>query len=453
MSGKAIRSTSVRLAAGYALLFVLSSALLMALLWWRTAAYLEREVDAVILSDAEAIGDRLQDFGLPGAAETVNQRVNDHADEHAIYLLADPTLSRVAGNLVAWPRRVGPHPGWYEVELARDDRLHATRILYVALPHGFHLLVGRDVQDLVAIRHSFLSGLGWTALIAIAIALAGGLLVRRALQRRVEEINGIASGIGLGDLSRRVPESGWGDEFDQLAQTVNGMMQQIEILVEGVRNASNAVAHDLRTPLAEVRGRLEEILRAPPADGTILAEVQSAVEDLDRLIEVFNALLRLADIDSGRRLAGFRDVPLSGIVAEVAELYAPLAEDRGIVLDVGMDDAGTVRGDPFLLAQAIGNLVDNALKYAPAGGRVDLRMTQNPVDRRIAISVADTGPGIPDEEKARVTERFFRGATAGTTAGLGLGLAVVAAVARLHGGSLLLSDGSPGLVATLSLPG
>jgi hypothetical protein len=445
-----LRSTSVRLASGYALLFILSAFLLVAVLWWRTADYLEQEVDAVILADARAIGDRLQDFGLSGAVETINQRLEQHADEHAIYLLADPGLSPVSGNLAAWPRRVGPHAGWYEVELARDDKLHATRILYVALPHGFHLLVGRDVQDLVAIRHSFLSALGWVAMVTLVLAVGGGLLVRRAALRRLEAINRTAAGIVQGDLSRRLPTVGSGDEFDQLALTINGLLAQIEILVDGVRNASNAVAHDLRTPLAELRGRLEGILLAPSAADTTLDEIQAAVEDVDRLIAVFNALLRLADIDSGTRLSGFREVAVADVMDEVAELYGPLAEDKGIALAVAPPSGIVVRGDPFLLAQAIGNLVDNALKYAPSGSRVAMSLVEE--GDAIGIRIADNGPGIPDAEKANVTQRFYRGRAGDTTPGLGLGLAVVAAVARLHGGSLRLEDGAPGLVATLALP-
>ncbi len=445
------RSTAMRLAVGYALLFVLSSFVLVGFLWWRTAAYFEREVNAVILSDTQAIGDRLQDFGLSGAIQTINQRIRQHADEHAIYLLADPALVPVAGNLAAWPLKIGHQTGWYQVELARDDKLYATRVLYVGLPQGFHLLVGRDVQDLVAIRRSIVDSLGSVVLIAVILAMIGGLLVRRAILHRVDAINRTASGIVLGDLSRRVPSRGSSDEFDQLAQTINGMLQQIEVLVDGVRNASNAVAHDLRTPLAELRGRLEEVLRNPPPPEATLREVQAAVDDLDRLIEVFNALLRLAEIDSGARLAGFRQVPLDSVVGEVAELYSPLAEEKRIELATDLQPGLTVKGDPFLLAQAIGNLLDNALKYSPAEGRITLTLARC-ADGGVGIRVADNGPGIADAELPKVMERFYRGNAGRGTEGLGLGLSVVAAVARLHGGSIRLADAGPGLIATLHLP-
>jgi hypothetical protein len=445
-----LRSTSVRLAGGYTFLFVLSAALLALVFWWRAEAYLDHEVNAVILSDAQAIGDRLQDFGLPGAIETITQRIDQHADEHAIYLLADPTLAPVSGNLAAWPRRVGPHPGWYEVELAREGRLHATRILYASLPHGFHLLVGRDVQDLVAIRQTLLDGLAWAACAAALLGMAGGLTLRRALLARLEAINRAASGIIRGDLSQRVPTRGSDDEFDQLADTINSMLQQIEILVEGVRNASNAVAHDLRTPLTELRGRLEVLLRSRPTVETALEQVGEAVDDLDRLIGVFNALLRLADIDSGARLSGFSRVDLDRIVLEIAELYGPLAEEKSIRLSLPEPTGLSLDGDPFLVAQAIGNLVDNAVKFAPPDSEIAIRLST--ADGRITLGVADQGPGIPADERGKVTERFFRGQAAKATQGLGLGLSLVAAVARLHGGTLELADAHPGLVASLSLP-
>ncbi len=446
-----LRSTAMRLAVGYALLFVLSSFVLVGFFWWRTAAYLEREVNAVILSDTQAIGDRLQDFGLSGAIQTINQRVRQHADEHAIYLLADPALAPVAGNLAAWPLKVGHRTGWYQVELARDDKLYATRVFYVGLPQGFHLLVGRDVQDLVAIRQSIVDSLGSVVLAAVILAMIGGLLVRRAILHRVDAINRTASGIVLGDLTRRVPTRGSSDEFDQLAQTINGMLQQIEVLVDGVRNASNAVAHDLRTPLAELRGRLEELLRDPPPPDATLRQIQAAVDDLDRLIEVFNALLRLAEIDSGARLAGFRQVPLDKIAGEVADLYGPLAEDKAIALQTELEAGLTVKGDPFLLAQAMGNLVDNALKYSPANGHVSLTIARGD-DGGVSIRVADNGPGISTAELPKVLERFYRGSAGQGTEGLGLGLSVVAAVARLHGGTIHLADAQPGLIATLHLP-
>lgn len=434
-----LRSTSVQLALGYALLFIVSSAALGGFLWWRTAGYLDREIDAVIVADTRAIGDRLRDFGLAGAVTAVTERVLQTADERAIYLLATPVLTPVAGNLDAWPAAVKRAPGWYQVELVHADRLHATRLLHVVLPGNFHLLVGRDVQDRAAVQREILNGFGWTAAAALAIAIAGGVLVRRAVLRRVEAINRTASAIVQGDLSRRVPVRGTSDEFDQLAQTINSMLQKIGVLIDSVRNSANAVAHDLRTPLTELRNKLEEM------------KLPDAVADVDRIIAIFDALLRLAEIDSGERRAGFRSVDVSAVAAEAAELYAPVIEERGANLAVGAPGGIAVHGDPFLIAQAIGNLLDNAAKYAPAGSTVSLAVRHR-ADGQVEIAVADRGPGIPDADKTRATERFYRGDASRSTVGVGLGLSVVDAVARLHGGALTLTDNHPGLIATLALP-
>ena len=447
-----VRSTAVRLALGYAALFVVSSLVLVGFLWWRTADYLDREIDAVIVADAQAISDRLRDFGLPGAIETIADRVSHAGDEHSIYLLTDPALHRVAGNLEAWPLQVGSTPGWYEIELVRAGKVHATRGLFAVLPGGFRLLVGRDIQDRVEVRTLILHGLAWASLGALGLAILGGLLLRRSVLHRVEAINRTASAIVRGEFSQRVPVQGSSDEFDRLARTINSMLERIEHLVDRVRGASNAVAHDLRTPLAELRARLEDIARARPPGEAVHEEIEKAVADIDRVIGIFNALLRLAEIDSGLRRSAFRRVDLAEIVGQVSEIYEPLAEEKGIVIAAEIPSGAAVDGDADLIAQAIGNLLDNAIKYAPPNSRVSLQIASGD-EGRLAIEVADHGPGIGDSERARVTEPFYRGDRSAGTEGTGLGLSVVEAVARLHGGALEFRDNKPGLIAVLTLPG
>lgn len=446
-----LRSTAVRLALGYALLFIVSSLLLVGFLWWRTALYLDREIDAVIIADAQAIADRLEDFGLPGAIETINDRVHQAGDEHAIYLLVDPRLVPVAGNLQAWPLQAGSAPGWYQFALERNGKLYATRALVVVLPTGFRLLVGRDVQDRIEVRALIVDGLGWASLGALVLAILGGLLLRRIVLRRVETITRTANAIVQGDLSQRVPTRQSSDEFDRLVRTINAMLEQIERLVAGVRNASNVVAHDLRTPLAELRTRLEALARSPlPAEAAI-GEINQAVADIDRIIDIFNALLRLAEIDSGVRRAGFRTVDLAEVTSEVIDLYGPVAEEKEVALTVDAPRGVIVYGDPHLLAQAIGNLIDNALKFVSCRGQVSLRIAAGAADQ-VEIVVADNGPGMAEAEKSRATQRFYRGNRNAGTEGMGLGLSVVEAVARLHKGTLTLGDNHPGLVVSLTLP-
>jgi signal transduction histidine kinase len=446
-----LRSTSLQLALGYALLFVLSSLLFAGLLWWRTAGYLEREIDAVIRADTEAIKDALRFQGLAGGTAAINENVIEASDGRAVYLLADARLHRIAGNLQVWPSAIEAKPGWYQVSLWRNDRLRVMEIEEVAFPGGLRLLVGRDIQDLAEVRALIVDGLGWATMGALILAIGGGVLVRRAVLRRVEVINRTASAIVRGDLSRRLPTRDTTDEFDQLAQTINAMLRQIENLIEGIRNTSNAVAHDLRTPLAELRAQLEELIRAHSSPAEMLEGIHKAVADIDHLIGIFNALLRLVEIDSGVRRSGFRRVDLAEIATEVGELYDPLTEEKQASFVVDAPNGLMVHGDPHLLAQAIGNLVDNAVKYTPRGGAITLRLKPSP-GGLTEVTVADNGPGIADVDKPRVTERFYRCQAAGEAEGLGLGLSVVDAIARLHEGTLSLADNNPGLIAVLTIP-
>lgn len=445
------RSTSLRIALVYGALVITAVFALEGFFWWRANGYLDREISAVIIADTQAVGDSLRDFGLEGARERIDDRVRQTADEHAVYLLSDPARVPVAGNLAGWPAEVGAAEGWYDVPLMRDGIEHATRILHVVLPSGYHLLVGRDVQDRVELRAEILSSLGWTAVMALVLAIAGGMFVRRAVLARIAGINQTAGAIMHGDLSRRMPFAATGDEFDQLARTINVMLDQLQILIEGARNTSDAIAHDLRTPLAELRSRLESVQRSQ-ASGTAPAEdIEKAIADTDRLIAVFNALLRLADIKSGVRRAGFRDVDPAGVAAEVFELYEPLAESNGVALTIDAPSGYSIYGDPHLLSQALANLIDNAIKFTPRGSCVELRF-RSPDSQRLEISVADNGPGIPDADKRRVVEKFQRGKGVELTPGTGLGLSLVDAIARLHGGRLELADNHPGLVTSLVLP-
>jgi hypothetical protein len=446
-----LRSTSVRLAFGYAVLFVVSSLLLVGLLWWRMAGYLERKTAAVIRADSQAIGDDFRFEGLPGAVEMINERLSQVADGSAVYLLANAALKPIAGNLGRWPPALEAKPGWYELSLFVNTRVRVIRIQEVVLANGFYLLVGRDTRDQAEVRALIVDGLSWAAVSALVLAVAGGVLVRRAVLRRVENINRTTSAIVRGDLARRLPMRGTTDELDQLAQTINSMLQQIEDLIEGIRNTSNAVAHDLRTPLAELRAQLEGMLLAGSSREAMLEGIQKALADIDRVIGIFNALLRLAEIDSGVRRAGFREVDLANIATEVAELYSPLMEEKRAALDMSIGSRSAVNGDPHLLAQAVGNLVDNAVKYTPCYCPISLHI-ERCNDREIEIVVADNGPGILDADKPRVTERFYRCKESCETAGIGLGLSLVAAVARLHDGTLVLRDNHPGLIASLKLP-
>jgi signal transduction histidine kinase len=285
--------------------------------------------------------------------------------------------------------------------------------------------------------------------VILLVAVIGGLAIRRALLAELQGINQTASAIVAGDLSRRLPVSGGTDELEMLAQTVNRMLDQIEQLVHGVRNVSNAIAHDLRTPLAELRARLELLLVTRPAAEQTLLEIESAVADVDRVIGIFNALLRLAQIETGARRSGFVQVDVAAVAREAVDFYQPLAELKGVALSCSCKSDNIILGDSLLLSQAIGNLIDNAVKFARKDGVIEVDVVNR--GETVNVTVADNGPGIPPDEMPRVSERFYRGDRSRGTPGVGLGLSLVSAVAKLHCGRLDLADNRPGLTATLVL--
>jgi hypothetical protein len=273
-------------------------------------------------------------------------------------------------------------------------------------------------------------------------------MIRRAILARIHSIRQTVLAIVQGDLSHRLPSLSSGDELETLSHTINGMLDQIEQLINGIRDVSNSIAHDLRTPLAELRSRLEELSLTRPSNEETFAEIDGAVADVDRVIRIFNALLRLAEIDTGMRRSGFVQVNANELAAEVVEFYSPAAEVKDVTLSFVSSGPVLVSGDPTLLAQAVGNLIDNALKYAGEQGSVTVGL-QYSVDGAVEICVADDGPGIPDSEKPKVAQRFYRGDASRGTPGVGLGLSLVKAVAKLHGGTLELTDNFPGLRARM----
>ena len=447
-----VRSAAVRWALGFVGIAVAVLGGFAVLLWMVTHQLIERELAALIESDTRALTALLSDHGIAAAAEAIHDQVGRDINEDQIILLADELYRLLAGNLPAWPLEVRPEPGWYDVTVVRGGRAGQVRVLHSVVGDGPHLVVGRDLADLLLARSLFLAGLAGAALVVAACGLAGGILIRRVFLRRLEVLSRTAAAIVHGDLTRRLPSRRTGDELDLLTQTINRMLDQIETLIHGVRSVSNTIAHDLRTPLAELRTRLEQLVITHPTAKETAAEIEGAVADIDRIMGIFNALLRLAEIDAGIRRSGFVTVDVGDLLAQTVEFYEPSAEQKGIALTVNVPALVAVTGDPDLLAQAVGNLIDNALKYAEGGGK-SVRVTASiDVGGGVEITVADSGAGIPDAEKPRVLERFYRGDHSRASAGTGLGLSVVAAVVKLHGGTLRLADNEPGLRVILTLP-
>ncbi|MBI3526949.1 MAG: HAMP domain-containing protein [Betaproteobacteria bacterium] len=443
-----LRFSALNLTLGYIVLGIAVLASFATPLWidWRHDIQAARI--ASIQEDFERMVDIFRREGVNALARSIDEQVGTRLASNRLVLFANPAFSRIAGNLTVWPPEITQSSGMFTLTMELGGSTVQTVFMPRTLPGGYNLLVGRDVTRFQHLESLFKLGFAGATGIIILLGILGGLQIRRVLLSEVHGISQTASAIVEGDLSRRLPTNGGRDELDMLAQTVNRMLDQIEQLVHGVRNVSNAIAHDLRTPLAELRSRLEELSVTRPSPGETFAEIESAVADVDRVIGIFHALLRLAEIDTGTRRSGFVQVDVARIASEAAEFYQPVAELKGVMLTFVSSGELTVAGDPLLLAQAIGNLIDNALKYAQEGGAITVQAIRRS-DGAIEVSVSDDGPGIPDDEKLKVTERFYRGDASRGTEGVGLGLSLVAAVAKLHGGVLELTDNHPGLRATL----
>lgn len=445
-----IRSAGVRFGMIYAAVFALGTLALALFLWWSTAGLLDRQTDAAINADVQGLSERYEEGGLPALVETIEQRIADNVDDDAIYLLVDPGFHRIVGNLSGWPRTAQRNATWYQVQVQRAGRRSLARLRSFALAGDFHLLVGRDVEVHAQMTRLLTDALLWSAGVALMLGTAGALAVRSLFRMTLADVSATAAAISGGDLTRRVRVSGRGDEFDRLAETINDMLERIGRLMDGVRQVSNAIAHDLRTPIARARARLEDAANHATGEADLRAAIERAEGDLDAVIAIFQALLRIAEIEAGARRSAFADLDIAPQLLDLADLYAAAAEERGQHLDVRVPPALPAYGDRDMIQQAVANLLDNALKFSPAGSTIRLEASGEP-GRGARIIVADQGPGIPEADRDRATERFYRGESARSTPGSGLGLSLVQAVATLHGGVLRLEDNQPGLRATLTL--
>lgn len=446
-----LRNATSRLMAAHLVLVALSTAMVLAFVYYQTREVIEAEVREIVAADLSGLGDDYREGGALGLARAIERRLADRRRQDTVYLLADAQGNRIAGNLAGWPAVVSPRSGWVEVELYRNDRDRATTLAVAAipLPSGERLLVGHDSQAQAKFRRTLLGALGWALAAAGLLALASGWLLSRLVGRRVADVVETADEIVQGDMARRVPVRGGGDEFDRLAETLNRMLDRIQGLVGDLRMVTDGVAHDLRSPLTRLRAHLEGSLEEGLDAATRRARIERAIAEADGALRAFTALLQIARTEAGMGRDQFEPVDLGGLAADVVDLYTPIAAEQSVRL-VQQGEGATVSGHPQLLANAVANLVENAIAHAPAGSEVVVGLSPGP---RPGLSVADRGPGVPAEARARVLQRFVRLDASRGRPGAGLGLSLVAAVARLHDARLDLDDNAPGLRATLRFAG
>jgi signal transduction histidine kinase len=446
-----MRSSAVSLALGYVALGIAALVLFAAPLWYAWQVTIQDGRSEILQADAMRLTDVYRRDGGEALKNFIDARVHMQIAGDRILMLTDSSRKPLAGNLSIWPSGLPVAPGNYRIKVDMGEHSVQESLVHVAQLGQYVLLVGRDNKLFAPLERRFWYGLAAAIAVLSIAGLLVGLITRRALMSRINSIRQTVSAIIHGDLKHRLPTNMSDDELNTLARTINGMLEQIEQLVHGVRNVSNSIAHDLRTPLAELRSRLEELALMRPAPETTFAEIDGAVADVDRVIRIFDALLRLAEIDAGMRRSGFVSLDLVDLAATAVEFYAPAAELKNIHLTLHADAHLRVSGDPVLLAQALSNLIDNALKYAPENGLIDVAIRRRD-DAHAEIAVTDDGPGIHDSEKAKVVERFYRGDASRGTPGVGLGLSLVQAVAKLHGSALMLVDHQPGLRVVMQVP-
>jgi signal transduction histidine kinase len=451
---RVLRSTAFRLTLAIFGFGAVGAGLVLGLVAVQVIKLADNQTRAAIAAEADSLVEQYQVGGLRQLQQAIGERAL--ASGGSIYLLTDALGEPLVGNISELPA-LTPKAGFGETRYQGLDSGAGRRALarVYALPNGFRLLIGHDLGDRARMGAVMVRALALSLVVFAGLAALGALFVARRVLRRIDAMNVSARALMAGDMTERLPVSGSGDELDRLAVGLNQMLARIGELVAGLREVSDNIAHDLRTPLTRLRNHAEQALRAEADPAAYRSALLRTIEESDGLIRVFDALLMIARAEAGADRSGVTRLDLGEVVASVAELYEPLAEERGFALRVASEPGLVVEGRRELIAQALANLIDNALKYgaAAAGGVNEVRVEARRDGGDVVVEVADRGPGVAFEDRERVFDRFVRLETARSRPGSGLGLSLVAAVARLHGGAVRLDDNAPGLRVRVALPG
>jgi signal transduction histidine kinase len=457
---KLFRTTTFRLSLTYLALFSAAAIVAIVYIYWNTTVLLSRQLNQTIDAELKGLAEQYRAGGLDQLVRTVAERSGTPGN--SLYLVADSEGRRLAGNLSAVSPELWDSLGPVEFVYQRPATGGVEKRLAFAnvfrLPSGYRLIVGRDIEDRRELARMVRSAMLWGLGVMALFGIGGGYWVSRKLLARIDALAETTRTIMDGDLTGRLPVTGSGDELDRLSESLNLMLARIEQLMAGLREVSDNIAHDLKTPLNRLRNRVEQALREPYGEAAYREALERTIEEADGLIKTFNALLSIARLEAGAGGENREKLDVSALLRDVAELYEPVAEERGIELRAETNAPIFVRADRQLLGQAIANLIDNALKYgAPErssgnGSRPEVELSTRTKGPTAEIVVTDRGPGVPVPDRERVLDRFVRLEASRSERGSGLGLSLVAAVARLHGGILRLEDNEPGLRVVLALP-
>lgn len=445
-----LRGSTFRLTATFAVIFSASAALLFAFIYWQTALSETKRIDRFIVDDVHILASEPRQ----AMVRTVSIRLLGDLHRLTFAGLFNSAGVRIAGNLAALPPDLPADGRAHRVQAARlmEDSvsLEAVRAAAIRLDNGDVVVIGRAIEELDNLRNVVLRALELGVVPATVLAVAAGAFVSRRAELRVKAVHRSAERILSGDLRERLPTLGTTDDFDRLAQSVNRMLDEIGRLLDTVKGAGDDIAHDLRTPLARLRTRLERAIHSASSRDELEGLVETAIRDLDQALSVIATLLRMGEIEAGRQRAGFQRVDLSALVEEVAQIYQPVAEEKELSFACRVTPGLAVLGDRGLLMEAVANLVQNAIKFTPAGGGIWLDAAIRGDNQ--TVRVTDNGPGIPEESRSRVFDRFYRLDRSRTIEGTGLGLSLVAAIMRLHQFEITLSDAAPGCIFEIVCP-
>ncbi|MBI1204031.1 MAG: HAMP domain-containing protein [Rhodopseudomonas sp.] len=463
--GKLFRTTTFKLTLVYLTVFALFAAFLLGYFALNTRRLITEQITDTVNAEVTGLSEQYRQGGIRRLVLAVDARARRPGS--SLYLVTTFNGDSLAGNVTSLPPGILESTGWEETEYRRLDEAegsgkhpeHNALVRVFQLPGGFRMLVGRDLDERERLYRIVLAAGRWSVAIVLVLGLAGGLFVTRRVLRRVDAMTETSRSIMAGDLGERLPVDGTGDELDRLAENLNLMLERIEALMHGLKEVSDNIAHDLKTPLTRLRNRSEEALRSAKSETEYRSALEATIDESDGLIRTFNALLMIARAESGQARDDMVEFDAAEIVRDIGELYEPVAEEKGIQLKVEAEEPAPVTGNRELVSQALANLIDNAIKYAepvrteadaPSSAEIVVR-AQNDGDR-VLLSVADNGPGIPEADRSRVLERFVRLEQSRSLPGSGLGLSLASAVARLHGGELTLADNAPGLKSVIALP-
>ena len=455
--GKLVRSTAFRLTLVYLLVFALYAAALLVYFALNTGRLITEQITETVDTEIAGLTEQYTLGGLRRLVLILENR--SLRPGSSLYLVTTPNGQALAGNVGSLAPGVLDKTGWSETVYRRldeqDSAEHSALVRVTQLSGGFRLLVGRDLEERGRMREIITAAARGSVALVVVLGLAGGFFVTRRVLRRFDAMTATTQRIMGGDLSERLPVAGTGDELDRLASNLNDMLDRIEALMLGLKEVSDNIAHDLKTPLTRLRNRCEAALRTANDEPEYRAALESMLDESEGLIRTFDALLMIARAESGHSRDNMKDFDAAEIVRGVGELYEPVAEEKGLSVKIEAERA-TIRGNRELLSQALANLVDNAIKYSRPEGEVtealEIVLSARPDGQRMLIGVADHGPGIAEADRARAVERFVRLPQSAAEPGSGLGLSLAAAVARLHGGELRLEDNAPGLRTVIDLP-